>query len=101
MAYDAIYMTGGHGVCFDFPTSKRRDTVHPRTAVDGGRRRSTWGRDEPAPCGPLSPAEEAATFRLADERLTVELAAAEPQVDSPVALAWDADGRMYMAEMSD
>jgi hypothetical protein len=47
------------------------------------------------------PAEEAATFRLADERLTVELAAAEPQVDSPVALAWDADGRMYMAEMSD
>lgn len=57
--------------------------------------------DEPPQRGPLSPADEAATFRLADERLTVELVAAEPQVDSPVALAWDADGRMYVAEMSD
>jgi putative membrane-bound dehydrogenase-like protein len=56
---------------------------------------------EPAARGPLSPAEEAATFRLADEQLTVELVAAEPQVDSPAAVAWDADGRMYVAEMSD
>lgn len=57
--------------------------------------------DEPPRRGPLSPADEGATFRLADERLTVELAAAEPQIDSPVALAWDADGRMYAAEMRD
>ncbi|HEV3021897.1 MAG TPA: PVC-type heme-binding CxxCH protein, partial [Pirellulales bacterium] len=42
-----------------------------------------------------------ATFRLADNKLTVELAAAEPLLDSPVAVAWDADGRMYVAEMSD
>ncbi|HEV3339147.1 MAG TPA: PVC-type heme-binding CxxCH protein [Pirellulales bacterium] len=57
--------------------------------------------DEPASRGPLSPAGEAATFRLADTELTVELVAAEPQIDSPVAVAWDADGRMYVAEMSD
>ena len=49
----------------------------------------------------LSPREEAATFRLADPRLTIELVAAEPQVASPVAIAWDADGALYVAEMID
>jgi putative membrane-bound dehydrogenase-like protein len=59
-------------------------------------------RAEPSPkASPLSPAEERQTFRLADSELTVELVAAEPDVVSPVALAWDEDGRMYVAEMSD
>jgi len=51
--------------------------------------------------GPLSPQREAATFQLADDGLIVELVAAEPNVNSPVAVAWDADGRMYVAEMID
>src|SRR5487761_1071262 len=51
--------------------------------------------------GALAPREEAATFEFADERLSAELAAAEPEIDSPVAVAWDADGRLYVAEMSD
>ncbi|HAB19625.1 MAG TPA: hypothetical protein DCE44_24730, partial [Verrucomicrobiales bacterium] len=51
--------------------------------------------------GPLSPAAELASFHLADEQLMAELAAAEPQVSSPVALTWDADGRMFVAEMRD
>lgn len=55
---------------------------------------------EPQP-SPLSPEEELATFELADKRLTVDLVAAEPEVDSPVAICWDADSRMYVAEMSD
>ncbi len=50
---------------------------------------------------PLSPDEELATFELADKRLTVDLVAAEPQIDSPVAICWDADARMYVAEMID
>src|SRR5262245_50130067 len=50
---------------------------------------------------PLPPAEELKTFRLADPNLVVELVAAEPAVISPVAVAWDEDGRMYVAEMSD
>jgi glucose/arabinose dehydrogenase len=50
---------------------------------------------------PLSPEAEAATFRLADENLVVELVAAEPTVVSPVALAWDAGEKMYVAEMED
>ena len=57
---------------------------------------------EPEPReGPLSPDEELTTFELADKRLTVELVAAEPEVDSPVAICWDADARMYVAEMID
>lgn len=50
---------------------------------------------------PLSPAEEQASFRLADTNLTIELVASEPDVRAPVAIAWDADGRMFVAEMTD
>lgn len=50
---------------------------------------------------PLSPEHEQASFRLADESLVVELVAAEPDVISPVAITWDALGRMFVAEMSD
>jgi putative membrane-bound dehydrogenase-like protein len=50
---------------------------------------------------PLSADEERATFQLADARLTIELVACEPQLDSPVAISWDADGRLFVAEMID
>ncbi len=50
---------------------------------------------------PLSPRQQSASFRLADEQLSIELVVAEPDVVSPVAIAWDADGRMFVAEMSD
>ena len=38
---------------------------------------------------------------MADDRLAIELAAPNPNVISPVAIAWDADGRMFVAEMMD
>jgi len=50
---------------------------------------------------PLTAAEERNTFRLADTNLTIELVASEPAVRAPVAVAWDADGRMFVAEMTD
>ena len=50
---------------------------------------------------PLSPRDELKTFKLADPSLTIELVAAEPDVRAPVAIAWDADGRMFVAEMTD
>jgi putative membrane-bound dehydrogenase-like protein len=53
------------------------------------------------PSGPLGPAEELASFRLADPTLMIELVAAEPEVKSPVSIAWDADGFLYVAEMID
>jgi putative membrane-bound dehydrogenase-like protein len=50
---------------------------------------------------PLVAREELKTLRLADPALTIELVAAEPDIISPVAVAWDEEGRMYVAEMID
>jgi putative membrane-bound dehydrogenase-like protein len=46
-----------------------------------------------------SPVAEQASFRFADPTLRVDLVASEPDVVSPVAVAWDADGRMFVVEM--
>ena len=50
---------------------------------------------------PRPPREEQAAFVLADPALTIELVAAEPEVTSPVAIAWDEEGRLFVAEMLD
>ncbi|MFM8360697.1 MAG: PVC-type heme-binding CxxCH protein, partial [Verrucomicrobiota bacterium] len=47
--------------------------------------------------GPLSPARAEAVFEVAPG-VRVELAAAEPLIESPCALAWDEAGRLYVAE---
>jgi putative membrane-bound dehydrogenase-like protein len=59
------------------------------------------GADEGPRETPLTPQQELSTFELADGRLTVELVASEPELDSPVAISWDADGRLFVAEMID
>jgi len=50
---------------------------------------------------PLTPEAELRSFEFADKMLTAELVAAEPDIVSPVAIAWDADGRLFVAEMRD
>ncbi|CAH8282525.1 putative membrane-bound dehydrogenase-like protein [Mariniflexile fucanivorans] len=52
-----------------------------------------------APSNFLSPEESMKTFYL-PEGYKVELVASEPMVDEPVTIAWDGDGRMYVAEMN-
>ncbi|WP_406684917.1 cytochrome C [Seonamhaeicola sp. MEBiC1930] len=52
-----------------------------------------------APSTFMSPEESMKTFYL-PEGFKVELVASEPMVDEPVAIAWDGDGRMYVAEMN-
>src|SRR5437763_2932211 len=52
------------------------------------------------PGRPLSPAEAAGLFKLAPG-LRIELVAAEPLVQSPVAIAFDAAGRLWVVEMRD
>ena len=47
--------------------------------------------------GPLSPADAAKSFQVADG-LRVELVAAEPLVASPCAIAFDERGRLFVAE---
>lgn len=49
---------------------------------------------------PKPPAEAAATFRVLDD-FRMELIAAEPLVASPVAMAYDENGRAYVCEMRD
>ncbi len=57
-------------------------------------------KDEVGSRGPQSPDAQQASFRLADPNLQIDLAACDPAVSSPVDIAWDADGRMCVAEMS-
>ena len=52
-----------------------------------------------APSNFLSPEESIKSFYL-PEGYKVELVASEPMVDEPVAIAWDGNGRMYVAEMN-
>ncbi|MDA1313826.1 MAG: c-type cytochrome [Acidobacteria bacterium] len=49
---------------------------------------------------PHSPAEAVETFRL-PEGFHIELVAAEPDVVDPVAMSFDAEGRLYVVEMRD
>jgi putative membrane-bound dehydrogenase-like protein len=50
------------------------------------------------PAGPLTPREEQVTFRV-PKGFRVELVAHEPNVVDPVAMAFDQDGRLFVAEM--
>lgn len=49
---------------------------------------------------PLSPEDSLKHFQL-DPLLSIELVAAEPQVVDPVAIRFDEDGRLWVAEMRD
>ena len=53
---------------------------------------------ETPPAPVLDPAEARETFVIAPG-FDIELVAAEPLVEDPVAAAWDEDGRLYVAEM--
>jgi hypothetical protein len=55
--------------------------------------------DKDPPVTPLSPEESIKKFQL-PPGYRVELVASEPMVQEPVALAWDGNGRMYVAEMN-
>jgi hypothetical protein len=52
------------------------------------------------PSSPLSAGESLAHFQL-EPGLRIEIAAAEPEVIDPVAVAFDPDGRMWVVEMTD
>ena len=50
------------------------------------------------PPKPLTPAEELKTFKV-PKGFHVELVAAEPMVEAPIAQSWDEKGRMFVCEM--
>ncbi len=55
--------------------------------------------DTNPPVTPLSPQESLKKFQL-PPGYRIELVASEPMVQEPVAIAWDGNGRMYVAEMN-
>ena len=55
------------------------------------------GRGDERHGGPLSPEEALASFEL-EPGYRIELAAAEPLIEAPVAIAFDDRGRMYVVE---
>jgi mono/diheme cytochrome c family protein len=55
--------------------------------------------DTNPPVTPLSPGESMKKIQLPPGYI-VELVASEPMVQEPVAIAWDGNGRMYVAEMN-
>ena len=57
-----------------------------------------WRQFEVPEAPPLAPAEAMATLRVAPG-FRVELVAAEPLVEDPVAMAWDERGLLYVVEM--
>jgi putative membrane-bound dehydrogenase-like protein len=54
----------------------------------------------PAPAKPLSPQEALKKFQLA-KGLKIELVACEPQIESPVFMAFDQLGKLWVVEMRD
>lgn len=56
----------------------------------------TLRQEGPSPV--RTPAEEAATFQL-EPGLKIQLVAAEPMVQDPVVMTFDADGRLWVVEM--
>ena len=47
----------------------------------------------------LSPEETLASMRFAEPGYRLEIVAAEPMIEEPVLIEWDAQGRLYVAEM--
>jgi putative membrane-bound dehydrogenase-like protein len=58
------------------------------------------GKKAPDLPSPLTPAQALKEFRLAPG-LRIDLVACEPQIESPVAMAFDEDGRLWVVEMRD
>jgi putative membrane-bound dehydrogenase-like protein len=58
------------------------------------------GADPPEVRSPLAPKEAQKLFRL-PPGLRIELVASEPQIESPVAMAFDEDGKLWVVEMPD
>jgi putative membrane-bound dehydrogenase-like protein len=73
-------------------------TLEPAKAGASKQTRSL--KDELPPLTPKEPAEALKTFRALDG-LHMELVTHEPNVTSPVAAAYDEDGKLYVVEMRD
>lgn len=78
------------------------DSAWPRTNMGRGVARESQTRIPGLPDPPPSPAlapDEALTTLHVQDGFRIELMASEPTIEDPIALAFDADGRLYVLEM--
>lgn len=71
--------------------------VAPRNPAQGDEPDADYSAELPR-IAPLSPEKALGSFRV-QKGFRMELAAAEPNVADPVAMAFDEDGRLYVVEM--
>ena len=88
-----ILIIGATGLSILIYTCKERQYPVKRDA-DG----RILVNEHPSPA-PMSP-EESMKHMYLPKGYHLELVASEPMVSQPVAIAWDGDGRMYVAEMN-
>src|SRR4051812_8548722 len=81
------------------------ESVVPKQVVTGTSAGDNPGEEQPPPSGypippapPLSPEESLKTFRL-PPGYRIEIVASEPLVNTPVAIDFDPDGRIWVVEM--
>jgi mono/diheme cytochrome c family protein/glucose/arabinose dehydrogenase len=73
--------------------------LHAAPGGDLAKQQPTYKLKGPIPPAPvLSPEEQLKTFKL-PPGFKIELVAAEPAVEEPIALTFDPDGRIYVVEM--
>ncbi|MBI1373685.1 MAG: c-type cytochrome [Phycisphaera sp.] len=73
--------------------------AHAQRGDRKGQEQPEVWRDMDVPPAPVVPPDKAlSTFKIAPN-FRLELVAAEPLVNDPVAITWDADGRMWVVEM--
>jgi glucose/arabinose dehydrogenase len=67
-------------------------------SVQAEKNWDNWKKMDVPPAPALSPKQQKQTFRIAPG-FKIELVAAEPQIVDPVAIRWDAAGRLWAVEM--
>ncbi len=86
---------------YDRALSQQEIAEHFKASVAAPPKDASNRENNPqAESQPLSPEESLASIHVPDG-YEIELVAAEPLVKDPVAIAWDAKGRLWVAEMAD
>lgn len=85
-------------LCLVGPLAAAEPSQAQRGDREGHVMEQVWRRFEVPEAPPLAPVEAMATIRTAPG-FRVELVAAEPLVEDPVAMAWDERGLLYVVEM--
>jgi len=75
-----------------------RAQLGDRKDKEGDIQREVW-KDIEVPAAPILSPEQGLASIQAPEGFRVELVASEPLINDPVAIAWDADSRLWVVEM--